>query len=155
MRIVPPVFPWRGTRTVDSWGAGGFGAPRDQGARQHWGLDFLGQPGDTIVASISGRVHSLGFMYADSTEMRNIHIDGTGEFEHYHALEGYVIAHVKEGDIVHVGDQIGVLQDVAGYWLARRPTHPGTMQNHCHLGLKINGTNVNPSHYLPADLPTC
>lgn len=140
---------------MDAWGAGGFLAPRDRGARQHYGLDFLGQPGDAIVAAIGGRVGPLGFMYADSPEMRNIHIIGTGEFEHYSALEGYIIGNVHEGDIVIQGETIGVLQDVAGYWKARRPTHPGEMQNHCHLGLKCDSTWVNPSQYLPSDLPTC
>lgn len=158
MRIVPPCFPYAGTRGVDAWGAGGFLAPRDAGARQHYGLDFLGKPKTTIVAVIAGTIGELGFMYADSPEMRNIHIIGTGEFEHYTALLGYVVpgeVGIKPGMPVAQGAPVGFLQDVAAYWKARRPTHPGEMQNHCHLGLKCNGTWVNPSHYLPTDLPTC
>lgn len=158
MRIVPPCFPYCGTRGVDAWGAGGYQAPRDEGTRRHNGLDFLGKPKATIVAPITGRVSLLGFMYADSPEMRNIHIVGSGEFEHYTVLVGYVIpgeVGVKVDTLVAQGAPIGFLQDVAGYWKARQPTHPGEMKNHCHLGLKINGTWVNPAHYLPTDLPTC
>jgi hypothetical protein len=157
MRILPPVFPFRGLRDVDSWGSGAYGAPRDEGARSHLGLDFLGKPGDTVVASIGGRIGTLGFMYATSPKMRNIHIIGTGEYDHYSILVGYVEAasDIEPDTIIRVGEIIGLLQDVSAYWAEQKPKHAGTMKNHCHLGLKIDGTYVNPSKYLPGDLPTC
>lgn len=157
MKIVPPVFPYRGLRGVDSWGAGGFMSPRDRGARRHYGLDFLGLPGDTIVASIGGVVESLGFMYANSPAMRNIHLRGMEEYEHYLALAGYVQAApgIHTGVIVQAGDVIGTLQDVAAFWGDREPQHVGTMKNHCHFGLKIDGMWIDPARYLPKDLPTC
>jgi hypothetical protein len=142
---------------VDSYGAGGFGCPRDKGARQHYGLDFLGRPGDRIVAPIGGRIGTLGFMYATNPKMRNIHITGTGDYDHYWALVGYVTAapDIRPDVIVRPGDVIGFLQDVSGYWAEQSPKHVGTMKNHCHLGLKIDGVWIDPAHYLPKDLPTC
>lgn len=157
MRIVLPVFPFRGLRGVDSWGAGGFGSPRDRGARKHNGLDFLGVPGDRVVAPIGGRITSLGFMYASCPKMRNIHITGTGDYDHYRAMAGYVEAApgIRPDVIVRAGDVIGVLQDVSGYWAEQEPKRVGAMKNHLHLGLRINGTYVDPAQYLPKDLPTC
>lgn len=155
MHIVPPVFPFSGFRGVDSWGVGGYGSPRDGGKRKHLGLDFLGKPGDTIVATIGGRIDRLGHMYAGATEMRNIHIIGTSEYAHYSALLGYVTATASVDTDVQVGAAIGTLQDVAGYWAARRPSHYGAMKNHCHMSLRIDGTYVDPGHYLPTDLPIC
>jgi hypothetical protein len=155
LRIVPPVFPYRGVRGVDSWGVGGFGSPRDGGSRRHLGLDFLGRPGEQIVASIPGVVGSLGFMYTTSPEMRNVHIIGAGEYDGYHILAGYVEARpgLTTGEAVKIGEIIGTLQDVAAYHRRRDPSHPGDMRNHCHLGLKVNGEWVDPAHYLPHDLP--
>jgi murein DD-endopeptidase MepM/ murein hydrolase activator NlpD len=157
MRICPPVFPYAGLRGVDAWGAGGFLSPRDAGARQHYGLDFIGKPGDQIVAPISGVIDHFGFMYADSPEMRNIWIFGTGEYEHYRCMVGYVEHRhsFQPGAQVEAGVVIGELQDVAAYWQKKLPDRKGTMRNHCHLGLKIDGVWVNPGQYLPKDLPTC
>jgi hypothetical protein len=96
-------------------------------------------------------------MYAACPKMRNIHIVGAGDYDHYRAMAGYVEAApgIHPDVLVQAGDVIGVLQDVSAYWAEREPKRVGTMKNHLHLGLKINGTWVDPAQYLPKDLPTC
>lgn len=45
-----------GTRGVDVWGQGRYGAPRDGGKRIHKGADFVCIPGQDIVSPINGVV---------------------------------------------------------------------------------------------------
>ena len=153
MKILPPVVPFRGTRGVDSWGSGNFGASRDGGARAHAGLDFVSVPGDAVHSPIDGIVTHIGIAYADS-EMRSIHVTGTGEHADVMAKILYCWPDPGLGGrTVKAGDRLGDAQDVAGYWKAQQPDHPGEMRNHVHLEIAINGpTKVDPAHYLPAEL---
>lgn len=152
MRIVPPVFPWRGLRGVDAWGAGTYGAPRDGGSRTHPGLDFISVAGDAGIAVFDGVVSHLGWPYPWTRDLHLIYLDGRGEWAHYKAEMMYVQSDLKLGTEVKQGQQIGVCEPVAEVWAQHLPERKGTMTNHLHLGIRVNGihgesTHVNPGHY--------
>ena len=156
--MVPPVRPYRGTRSVDAWGAGGFGAPRRDGDRmyKHDGLDIKAEPGDESVAPIGGYIVHEGQAYQGSN-LRSIHIrgrDGTPD-EGLKVVLLYVqrLGHLTVGTEVEEGEVIGVVQDVAGYHAAKNPQKVGKMTNHVHLKVFKGGVLIDPNHVLnlPAD----
>lgn len=132
-KMVAPVRPERGTRGVDAYGAGGFGAPR--GGRKHHGLDFVSVPGDHVVAPCGGVITHIGRAYADST-LGSVHIKAN-DGQHYIKLL-YVACGRKIGDVVGQGDPIGSAEDVAGYWELKAP-RGGKMTNHVHCELSSGG----------------
>jgi hypothetical protein len=153
VKIALPINPFRGTRGVDSWGSGNFGASRDGGARQHAGLDFVAVPGDPVYSPIDGVVSHIGIAYQDS-DMRSIHVSGVGQ---HHGMQVKLLYVQPDpgigGRAVISGDRLGDAQDVAAYWAARKPDHAGEMRNHVHVEIALDGpTKVDPAHYLPADL---
>lgn len=151
--IAVPVWPFRGTRGMDSWGSGNFGASRDGGAREHLGLDFLAIVGDEVRAPITGTVVQIGRAYADA-ELQSIHIEGDGDYTGWRAKMLYVKADVGlHGRYVSAGDLVGHAQDVTAYWKAKKPTHAGDMKNHVHLEVIVTEPrHVDPAHLLPSNL---
>lgn len=151
--IVPPISPFRGIRGVDSWGSGTFGASRDGGARQHQGLDFIAVVGDEVHAPITGTIVQIGRAYADA-ELQSIHIEGDGDFTHWHCKLLYAVADVGlHGRYVTAGDAIAHAQDVASYWKAKQPQHNGEMKNHVHVEIVITEPRaVDPGRLLPPNL---
>lgn len=133
--IIPPLRPYIGTRQIDDFGAGGFGAPRirDGKARTHKGLDFLGEPDHEAVAPFDSRAWPPhGFAYADpKAGLRSIHLLGVGPWDGLRAVLLYVEPSIITDAHVVQGVRIGRLQDVSGYH-----SRPGKhMDNHLHFEL--------------------
>lgn len=159
--LTSPVVPYQGFRGVDSWGAGGFGAPRfhqdgkeDGGHYAHKGLDFKALLEDTIQAVLDCVVSHNGIAYPNA-ELGSLHLDGTGDFDGLRVVLLYLKPSVDahEGAEFKQGDIIGYAQSVAAYWQAQHPER-GLMTNHIHEEVykKEQGIWVlqNPANYLPA-----
>lgn len=145
--LLPPVLPYRGTRGLDAFGAGGFGAPRRKAGKayQHKGLDFIAEPGDTIIAPFGAIVEPPGLAYADSN-LGSVHLIGLGDWDGWLLKLLYVAQ--REG-LKHVapGDPIGLAQAVAAYHEAKTP-NVGHMTNHVHLELRGLGVLTDPTPYI-------
>lgn len=144
VKLRVPVVPYRGTRSIDDFGAGGFGAPRRKGDDQygHKGLDFRAEPGDAIVAPLAGRITRRGVAYVGST-LGSVHIEA-GDVR---CKLLYVDCLHEVGSEVSMGDPLGAAQDVAAYH-----ARPGrTMQNHIHMEVYRCGQLIDPSTVV--DLP--
>lgn len=157
-KILPPTLTYRGTRGIDAWGAGGFGAPRElptAGAPEykHKGLDCISVPTDLTPMPFDGFIESPnGIAYPDG-DLGSIHLRGEGAWSDMRIKLLYVKAtlafsvglHFKRGAI------IGAAQDVAGYW---QPKHPerAPMTNHVHLEVYTRKGSLwvldNPADYL-------
>lgn len=157
--MLQPVAPPRGLRGKDSWGDGAFNAPRQQEGRHygHEGLDFLANPGDRILAPISGLVTRIGLAYSDpKSTLCSLHIEGRAAFTGTRAKLLYVLSRdgvAPQASWVSAGEDIATAQDVAAYHMGRHP-EKGVMLNHVHLELRIRkGTEwtlVNPADHLAA-----
>lgn len=131
MKLISPVRPYRGTRGVDAYGSGTFGASRDAGARAHVGRDYIALPGDGVVSPIDGIVKRHAKAYPDA-DLAGLEIEGARA----RVKLLYVLPCVEPGEKVKAGQVIGTAQDVAGYWHAKAP-RPGSMQNHVHLEVLV------------------
>jgi hypothetical protein len=133
-------------RQTDAYGCGSFGASRDGGARRHEGVDFMADPGQRLVAPISGYVTKIGFAYPGDSALRFVEIANPAL--HYAARVFYIDPTVKVGQAVHVGQPIGI-----HHTLERK--YPGGMTDHVHLevidthGVRIDATRVITAHYEP------
>ena len=152
-RIVPPVWPYRGTRLSDAWGTGNYGASRDGGARVHLGLDFISQPGDLVMSVFAGKVISTGWAYPDTGELGSLWLEGEGEWKHWRAQYLYVKALIESpgasvvGRRFDAGELLAHAQDVSAYYSKKDPKRH--MINHVHLML-LGPTD--PSRLLPEGL---
>ena len=132
-------------REHDAYGSGEFGASRDGGARSHAGVDFVAEPGQAVVAPISGYVTKIGYVYAGDGDLRFVEI--TNPALKLEARAFYVRPEVKVGDTVYVGQPIGEVHS-----LQRK--YPGGMTDHVHLelidrrGRRIDATNVITAEYV-------
>ena len=138
VELIWPVVPYRGLRGVDRKGDGSFGSVRSQNGKKypHKGLDILTEPGDVIVAPISGKIAHIGKAYS------------TGDLGSIHIMSGtmrvkllYVECSRYIGSDVVAGATIGLAQDVAGW-------HGGGMENHVHLEVYDDLRLVDPSDWL-------
>lgn len=156
MRIIPPVSPFSGLRTIDAHGGGGFGAPR--GRRTHGGLDFLARAGQTVVSPIGGRISRLGIAYLDNPDtikdestLKSFHIRGRGPHQGIWIKLLYVLpfTHLREGEGVTLGQCIGHAQDRASFVT---DTDLGPMSNHIHEEVRIwddeigNWVRIDPAN---------
>lgn len=151
-RLGLPVSPYRGLRTIDAFGAGGYQAPR--GDHRHQGLDFRAEVGDAVVAPCPCIVNHIGVAYPGA-DLGSIHLDGMGDFTPIRLKLLYAMPRVDTivGATFNAGDPIGTAQSVAGYWQSRHPER-GEMQNHIHLEVEIDGRKVDPASYIfPAAAP--
>lgn len=178
MQILAPVVPYRGTRKVDAFGGGEYGAPRRKRCRDckpredklpdpdcescngtgfihytHKGLDFIAVPGDTVIAPISGKIVRIGQAYARTDKYKSIHIMG--------GLNGRVgdqlrvkLLYVTPGHDLTVGatiwqsKELGTAQDIARF----HSTAEKRMTNHVHTEvMRVGGGQssiVDPAVYL-------
>lgn len=147
--LLPPVSPYRGLRMIDSFGAGGYGAPR--GGHQHQGLDFVSLAGDPIIAPCTGVISHVGVAYPNA-DLGSVHLDAPGlRLKLLYLRPG---ADCIVGAAISAGGILGSAQSVAGYWMAQRPGQ-GMMINHCHLELRLGdpgladpGQIVDPTPYI-------
>jgi len=134
------------TRGLDAYGYGEFGARRDGGSRQHEGVDFIAQAGQSVVAPISGYVTKIGFAYAGDSELQFVEI--TNPALQYAARVFYINPSVAVGDAVAVGRTIGAMHSL-------QAKYPAGMTDHVHLeiidtkGRRIDATRVLHARYAP------
>lgn len=131
-------------REHDGYGGGHFGASRDGGSREHAGVDYEAEAGQTVVAPISGYVTKVGYCYGDEPGLRYVEIKNPALNLSARVL--YVRADVKVGEAVRLGSPIGraaTLQD----------RYPG-ITDHVHLEIRDRGRTVDPERVIVARLET-
>lgn len=112
-------------RGVDAYGSGAFGASRDGGARHHAGVDYVAEAGQAVVAPISGFVTKIGYPYGDDAHLRYVEIRNPAlKLE---ARVFYIDPQVSVGDVIRLGDPIGLAQTLQGRY--------GGITDHVHLEL--------------------
>ena len=90
-------------------GSGLFKASRDGGTRYHGGIDFLGSPGQDIVAPCDGKVIRIAYPYANDLEWKGVLIIGkfySVKIFYLDPLPGII------GKEVMQGESIGIMQDI-------------------------------------------
>jgi peptidoglycan LD-endopeptidase LytH len=117
-------------RETDAYGHGWFGASRDGGSRQHEGVDFVAEAGQTVVAPISGYVTKIGYAYAGDPDLRFVEI--TNPALGHVARVFYVDPRVAVGQAVRLGAAIGLAHSL-------QATYPGGMTDHVHLEIQGPG----------------
>lgn len=161
--LLAPVFPYRGLRTIDAWGAGGFRAPRSRAGEQyaHKGLDFLANFRDRVIAPFSARVAHIGRAYvdekpneADPSDLGSIHLAGIEDYRGFFGKLFYVFPATTtyRGAELEIGAYLGEAQDRSAYATAKDPMR-GKMLNHVHFELYIKNEEgvwipVNPAIYI-------
>jgi RHS repeat-associated protein len=132
-------------RGCDSGGCGYFGAHRAEGlGTTHHGTDYLGTVGQDVVAIHSGTVSGIGFAYKGDTNLRSIDLKTTNGFT-FQELYVQPLASIRSGVFVNRGQVIGAMQDVQ--------EHVGTnVPPHVHVGIRYNGSMVNPSLFIQPQL---
>jgi len=156
LTLLPPVSPFRGFRTIDGWGAGGWQAPR--GGRTHSGVDLVAAVGDSIVAPLPSIVTHIGLAYEEA-DLASIHLRGTGVAADYEVKLLYArpLVDTIVGRALDAGTPLGIAQSVAGYWMAQHPER-GVMVNHCHVELRIHEPTgirlIDPTAYFLLPLET-
>ena len=133
--MVPPSIPWRGTRQIDDFGGGGFGAPRSRNgvAYTHKGLDCITIPRDPIVAPFAGGIYATpGWAYPGHTGgLRTLHLRA---FPWRCTLMYVLPLPDLDEKSVSMGQPLGEAQDVAGYHMDKNGGRM-TMTNHLHMEL--------------------
>jgi murein DD-endopeptidase MepM/ murein hydrolase activator NlpD len=134
----------KGLRRTDAYGCGEFGAPRDGGERRHEGVDFIADPGQPVVAPISGYVTRIGYAYPGDSTLKFVEIANPAL--RYEARVFYVDPAVTVGEAVRLGAVIGT-----HHTLERK--YPGGMTDHVHLeiiaphGVHIDAAQVIAARY--------
>jgi hypothetical protein len=131
--LLPPVVGRSDTRSIDDFGFGGFGSPRDGGQRVHKGLDFRGDPGAIIQFPLDARI-TFAWAYPDPlAKLRSIHLLGIDAYDGLKIKLLYATPSLEDGMSGKAGDPLGVLQDVAAYHQSHQVK--AVMQNHTHFEL--------------------
>ena len=123
-------FSWPCTGTLTS--RFGYRSLRLSGSNNHQGIDIGNSYGASIYASDGGTVTYAGWMGGYGYL---IIIDHGNGYETYYGHNSSLVAYV--GQKVHKGQLI-----------ARMGSTGYSTGNHCHFGIKLNGTFVNPLNYL-------
>lgn len=159
--MTPPVVPYRGTRGLDAFGGGGYGAPRSKACKDksptcpackgtgrihysHKGLDFVSKPGDGCVFPFSGIITQYGWAYIINGPMRSIHIRGVDEYADFSVKILYValLDTLKLGYRGEMKAPLGLAQNISEYHNA-----VGKMVNHVHYELRLKGELIDPTPY--------
>lgn len=131
-------------RTHDDFGDGWFGAVRDRGSRPHEGVDYTGQPGQTVVAPIAGVVTKIGDAYADDSFLQFVEL--TNPVTGYIARVFYVAPTVSLGQSVALGQAIGEMATL-------QFRYPG-ITNHVHLELMNHARRFDAARVIHAETVT-
>ena len=123
-------FSWPCTGTLTS--RFGYRSLKLSGSNYHQGIDIANSYGTSIYASDGGTVTYAGWMGGYGYL---IIIDHGNGYETYYGHNSSLVAYV--GQKVHKGQLI-----------ARMGSTGYSTGNHCHFGVKLNGTFVNPLNYL-------
>lgn len=144
IELIPWVRPYRGIRGLDAYGGGGYGAPRDGGARKHLGVDLIAEPGADVVSPFTGKIVHLGFAYPNS-DLRSLHI------QHVSGVRVkllYAGSYFDVGQSVYAGQHIGFAQDVASYYALKNPNVKARMTNHVHGEVFEAGPSIDPTPWI-------
>ena len=114
-----PVF----SNTLDEW-------------RIHTGLDIMADEGSDVLASAGGEITGV---YNDPMLGRTVEITHSDTHKSYYSNLAADSIAVKEGDIVKMGDKLGVIGDTTVSEMADEP--------HLHFEMLVNGVSVNPLDY--------
>lgn len=166
-------FPLRGLKDIrdDAAGKGVFGADRkgeNQLARTHEGVDYLASPGKEVISPFPGTIRSGIF----SKGLPLIEITGTGDYERYQMLIGYVqsngtttvnAAQVGIGNVVRLDGKVtevvttpvGLKKKLVDSEKGYQEAKDGIMKNHIHVELRFknddgNYITVDPTNELVA-----
>lgn len=126
-------------RDCDPHGCGGYAASRKRNgvsvAGGHNGIDIIAQPGEMVVAPISGKARTL-YVYSGSTAMKGIEItNGNVKLKLFYVSTKNIVT----GQMVVEGQFIGYAQDIAAYHNTPK------MTPHIHAEVYVDGKNVDPS----------
>lgn len=124
-------------RERDGGGSGRFGSNRGTGGRDHLGTDFVldGGVGDAMPALFSGRITSIGRVYARSNALTAITIENDNGTRS-RVLYVRPAPGLRAGMHVNAGDIIGYQQDVHTYYRDRR------ISQHIHYEMYNSGQLV-------------
>ena len=125
-------------------GDGWFGAVRDRGSRPHEGVDYTGQPGQTVMAPIAGMVTKIGKAYADNSMLQFIEL--TNPLTGYVARVFYVLPSIGLGQNVALGEPIGEMETL-------QFRYPG-ITNHVHLELMDHARRFDATRVIYAETVT-
>lgn len=120
-------------RGHDQFGDGYFHASRSGGARQHEGVDYDSQAGQTVTAPISGYVARVGFAYPGDERFRYVEIENPAL--HLQARVFYVDPQVQVGETVQLGHPIGTAHSLQGRYAG--------ITNHIHLEIEERGRKID------------
>ena len=125
------TWPAPGNYTITSY-FGGRESPVPGASSNHMGIDIAVSTGDPIVAAADGTVIVATYNYAEGND---VCIDHGG---------GVVTLYMHNSSLaVSVGDQV-----VAGQTIAYAGSTGISTGPHCHFGVRINGSYVDPITYL-------
>ena len=148
-RIVAPTKPYLGTRQIDKYGGGGFGARRtktiagEEVVYTHKGLDFVAPPGHPIIMPAGGIIQHIGTAYLTG-DMFSIHIKlDSVEGDNLLLKLLYVQPVIPVEERVERGQPLGYAQDIAAYHNAKEDMTP-----HVHLEAYRDGELINPATLL-------
>lgn len=127
-------------RAHDEFGNGEFGASRDGGGRHHEGVDYAGVAGQAVKAPLSGFVTKIGWAYDDSRTLKFVEISNPALG--FQGRVFYVDPSVQLGDLVAVGEEIGVLDSL-------QKRYPG-ITDHVHLEMMEGGKRFDATSVIQA-----
>jgi len=119
----------------DPMGFGKFKAPRGNGRRIHLGADFICEPGQAVVAPISGKVVREARPYEDPEEPYSgiLISDGILSIKMFYLLPAPGLLEKGRMSVVDQGKAIGVAQDIS----KRKREYRG-MIPHVHMEVRLN-----------------
>ena len=124
----------KGLREVDKWGNGYYGASR--GNRIHKGADYVCEPGQDIVAPITGIIARESRPYGDPEWLYRY--SGLIIYNEYCNLTLFYLEPLRYliGTKVRMGEKIGIAQDISERYPGMTP----------HIHLQIN--NIDPELFM-------
>lgn len=100
------------------------------------GQDYAAAAGSILLSPVQGLVTKLGYPYQDDLRFRYLEITN-GAYRHRFF---YVEPDVVVGDVVDIGTELGVVQNIVERYFV-----PRGMTNHIHYEIKnAAGEYVNP-----------
>lgn len=129
-------------RDYDPRGAGWYGASR--GTRKHKGFDFVADPGTTVFSPINGFVSKIGQAYVNPARFKYIEI--SNDIYRIRLMYSKPAFELGLNDRVTAGQELGMVQDIAGHW-------GGGMLNHLHVEVYKHGLLTDPEPlFFPQEL---
>ena len=126
----------RGVRQADKWGMGLYGASRGKGMRTHKGADYVCEPGQNVVAPITGTIAREARPYGDPEWLHRY--SGLVIFNQYVSVKMFYLEPMRQliGKRVRMGEVIGIAQKISDKY--------PDMIDHIHLEIE----SVNPELFM-------